>query len=151
LFLRTISSSHHVGYTTVTRQLGRVLLNSAMYRVLSPQKVRAYQTGFYSNLIADTLLSLCPFRVCPAPEINRISPIFPLLCLPFGPTVAIPKTCILGALVTGVVVSSPKRWPPLLGFFGPHHYLAIKRMITARVYLFDLGKLVVISNSMVPS
>jgi hypothetical protein len=58
----------------VTRQQGLVLLDSAMYRVLSPQRIRTYNIGFYSNFVADTLLSLCPCRVFLTLEMNRISP-----------------------------------------------------------------------------
>jgi len=62
-----------------------------------------------------------------------------------------PGNLHLRVLVNEVVVSSPKRWPPLLGFFGPHHFLVVKWVIKIRVYFIHLGKLVVIANPMVPS
>jgi len=54
---------------------------STAYRVLVLQKVRTSTTGFYSGLSADTLLGFCPPRVCPCPEMERISPILlPCAC-----------------------------------------------------------------------
>lgn len=62
-----------------------------------------------------------------------------------------PVNLHLRVLINGEVVSSPKRWPPLLGFFGPHHFLVVKQEIKIRVYFIRLRKLVVIANPMVPS
>lgn len=72
------------------------------------QEIRSFKTGFYSGLKADTLLGFGPSRVCPCPEMEKIS----LFLLPYAcslkTTEAILKDLNYGASLTGQVVSSRK-------------------------------------------
>ena len=54
---------------------------STVYRVFILHQVRTSKTGFYSGLRAVTLLGFSPPRVCPCPEMERISPfLLPYAC-----------------------------------------------------------------------
>jgi hypothetical protein len=113
------------------------------------QRIRTDSAGCYSGRNADTLLGFCPSRVCPATEIEWISPFFLSQAYPFGLPKR-PERPASQSFANRRGRPSPKRRHPLLGFLTSFVFWQSKADLI-RDYLILLGNLVAIANPMVSS
>lgn len=74
LVFRKIPSSLHVSFRQGPDLFNRVWIKPHAQSVVH-QRVRTVCVGCYSSAIADSPLRFCPSRVCPVPEMDRVSPL----------------------------------------------------------------------------